>query len=115
MSETMTPRKKYEYHKIQRDKPWNQGKLMVKGLKLTQARIDAGLSSTEVARRLGCNKGSVCKWEQEYLIPSEERLLKLVEMYGTAEFLDWNSVSLDRLAELGAKVKEITEGKNGRG
>ena len=115
MSETMIQKKKFKYHKVQRDSIANRGKLMVNGMKLTEARIDVGLSSTEVARRLGCNKGSVCKWEQEYLIPSEERLLKLVEMYGTAEFLDWNSVSLDRLAELGAKVKEITEGKNGRG
>lgn len=115
MSATITKTKTRPRLKIKRDSPGNRNKLLVYGSKLTTARIDAGLSATEVARRIGCNKSSISLWEQEKLTPSEERLLKLVEMYGTAEFLDWNSVSLDRLAELGAKVKEITEGKNGRG
>ena len=97
--------------KIDRSDRRNRNKLMVYGTKLTAARINAGLSGSEVARRLGCNKGHITKWETELLTPSEERLFKLIEMYGTTDFLEWNSLDLERLAELGAKVKEITEGK----
>lgn len=105
--ETETKKKRRTYkHNL------NANKLKVDGVKMTAARIAASLSGAEVARRLGCNKGSVCKWEMNHLIPSEERLFRLIEMFGTADFLDWNSVGLDRLAELGEKVKQhLKEGK----
>jgi len=111
MTETIAQSKKQKYKKIQRDSTVNRDKLMVNGVKLTEARIAAGLGTIEVAKLLGCGKSSVSKWEMEYLIPSEERILKLVELYGTAEFLDWNRVAVSRLGELGAKVRELTEGK----
>jgi transcriptional regulator with XRE-family HTH domain len=62
----------------------------VDGAKLTEARLAAGLSLLDVARKLGdgCNKSSVSRWEQGLLNPSPERIEKLAKMYGRRGFIN---------------------------
>ena len=64
-------------------------KMLVDGAKLAQARIDAGLSILQVSIALndGCNKGSVSRWEQGKLNPSEVRILKMAGLFGTTSFI----------------------------
>lgn len=77
----------------QKGDPYNysiSNKLVVNGAALSRARIDANFSMDDVAKALGCNKSSVSRWEQERLVPSEERINKLAEMYGTWAFVQGN-------------------------
>jgi len=64
--------------------------VIVDGQKLTEARIAANMRMEDIAVRLRCNKGSVSKWEQGRLVPSEERIGKLVKLLGTDSFVRWN-------------------------
>ena len=64
-------------------------KLIVNGAKLTEARLACGKSLSDVAVYLndGCPKSTVCRWEMEILVPSEDRLQKLVTLLGTISFV----------------------------
>ncbi len=63
--------------------------LYVHGGKLTEARIAANLSLSDVAKAMGktCNKSSVSRWEQDKLNPSDGRVRKLVKLLGTKDFV----------------------------
>jgi predicted transcriptional regulator len=65
----------------------NSNRIRVDGAKLTQARIDANMSAQDVATELRCNKSSISRWEQGTLIPSEERIMRMVMMFGRGDFV----------------------------
>lgn len=65
-----------------------RNKITVDGARLTRARINADMTVGEVASALdSCNKSSVSRWEQGILMPSEDRILKMVKLFGTADFV----------------------------
>jgi transcriptional regulator with XRE-family HTH domain len=67
-------------------------RFVVDGKKLSEARIAANLSMEDVAAALGgCNKSSVSRWEQERLVPSEERIFKMVKLFKTDAFVIGNT------------------------
>ena len=68
-----------------------RNKFIVDGAKLSKARMAAKLSMDEVAEDLGCNKSSVSRWEQGKLQPSEKRIRRMVDLYGTSDFVRANS------------------------
>lgn len=80
--------------------------LTVDGKALTEARIKANLPLGAVAAKLGCNKGTISRWEQGRLCPSLERMFGLVEIYGTNNFLRLNSEAIIS-EETVAAVKRI--------
>lgn len=51
------------------------------GITFAQARIKAGLSQTEVARRLGIDQSTVSYWESGKKIPRASKLAKLADLY----------------------------------
>lgn len=65
----------------------NHHKLMIIGASLTKARIASGYAMSDVAAALGCNKGSVSRWEAGKLNPSDARIRKMVEMFGCSYFV----------------------------
>jgi len=66
--------------------------LTVDGAALTKARMKSNLSLEKVVQRFGegMNKSTVSRWEQGVLNPSPERLWKLVELFGTNDFVRLN-------------------------
>lgn len=64
--------------------------LTVNGEALTKARIAAKLPVEKAAAAIGVNPGYISKWEQGKLIPSLERILKLVDLYKTHRFVRLN-------------------------
>lgn len=68
----------------------SRNSVIVDGAKLTEVRLGAGLRLIDVAKRLGTGKGSVSKWELGTLVPSEERIEKMVKMFGTNSFVKAN-------------------------
>jgi transcriptional regulator with XRE-family HTH domain len=67
-----------------------RNRFIVIGKELSDARVAAGKSMEEVAEALGCNKSSISRWEQESLVPSEERIFKMAEMFKTMAFVIGN-------------------------
>lgn len=67
-------------------------RFIVDGRKLTEARVAAQQSMMDVVKFLadGCPKSSVCRWELERLVPSEERIRKMAELFGTKSFIKAN-------------------------
>lgn len=51
------------------------------GITFTQARIRAGLSQSEVARRLGIDQSTVSYWESGKKIPRASKLAELADLY----------------------------------
>ena len=88
-----------KYHKGR----WNR--ILIDGLKLTDARLTANLSIIDVAVALGCNKSSVSRWEMGRLVPSQERIEKLAEIYGTRQFIRGNPNYGQDLRQLKRKKK----------
>lgn len=81
--------------------------LSVDGYSLTQLRIEANLSMEKLAAYFpGCNKSTISRWEQEEMIPSYERMWKLVEIFGTTEFIRLNGKAVVTEAEQ-AKLQTI--------
>lgn len=62
-------------------------RITVNGAKLTEARIEAQLRLEDVANHLGCEKSQVGRWEREELMPSEERILKMVLLFQRGDFV----------------------------
>lgn len=60
------------------------------GERLTAARLKAGLTQTEVARRLEVPDATVCRWETDAHAPGWDNLKRLAALLG---------VSLNSLAE----------------
>jgi predicted transcriptional regulator len=80
--------------------------LSVDGEALTSARVNAQMSVGDVAKKLnGCNQSSVSRWEQGKLIPSQERIFALVEMYGTFNFVRLNGRAVLTAEEIEAVRK----------
>lgn len=61
--------------------------LEVDGEKLTRARIAANMPMSVVAKKLKCSTQQVSGWETGRLNPSEERIVKMTEMYKAADFV----------------------------
>lgn len=59
----------------------------VDGAKLTQARIEAGLSMEDVSAVIGGNKSSLSRWERGIVHPSEHAILKLVVLLKRGDFV----------------------------
>jgi transcriptional regulator with XRE-family HTH domain len=55
----------------------------VNGSTLTEARIFAGLSLGDVARRLGVCRSTISRWERNQQVPPPEAILKMLAMYKT--------------------------------
>ena len=85
--------------------------LTVDGAALTKTRCDNGLSLEDVAQRIGSgvNKSSVSRWEQSILTPSPERLWKLVDLFGTQEFIRLNGKAILTADEIEV-VRKLREG-----
>jgi len=69
----------------------NRHKIQVDGGRLTAARIAAGLTQEQVSDALNCTRSYIGKWETGWLFPNEERVFKLVKLYGTMNFVRINS------------------------
>lgn len=53
-----------------------------------EARLHAGMTATEVGRRLGVTQATVSNWDAERKIPSIEMLCRLADLYGiTTDYL----------------------------
>lgn len=65
-------------------------RIIVNGKKLSEARIAANLSLDEVSELLSLNKGTISKYEQGRIQPSEERICRLAELFGTDDFVTVN-------------------------
>ena len=85
--------------------------LTVDGAALTKARFKSQLSMEEVVQRLGAgvNKSSVSRWEQNVLQPSAERLWKLVDLFGTQDFIRLNGKAVLTAEEIEV-VRKLREG-----
>lgn len=68
----------------------HRNRVTIDGKTLSDVRKTLDVSLKVLADRLGCNQGSVSKWEQGKLVPSEERIWKMVEMFGTNSFVKVN-------------------------
>ena len=51
-------------------------------MNLASVRINAGLSQSEVARRIGVDQSSVSCWEAGKRMPRAIMLVKMAELYG---------------------------------
>ena len=51
-------------------------------MKLKELRENAGLSKTEISRRLGVTLSTVCHWERGAAIPRTNKLPLLADMFG---------------------------------
>ena len=72
------------------------------------------LSVESVAQLLGCNKSSVSRWAKGTLTPSEGRIAKLAEIYGSWEFVHGNpNFGLDTRKK--GKKKEEMDGDSNAG
>lgn len=98
---------------MENNKPKQHSKtslLSVDGKALTAARIRVGMSVGEVAERIpGCNKSSVSRWEQDKLVPSQERIFVLVDVYGTFDFVRLNGRAVLTTEEIEV-VRKLREG-----
>lgn len=68
----------------------------VDGSVLTAARLEVGKSIDEVVKDIGCNKGTLSRWERGISRPREECILRLIMVYGRFDF-----------------VRKVEGGKNG--
>jgi transcriptional regulator with XRE-family HTH domain len=85
--------------------------LTVDGAALTKARFKSQLSMEDVVQQLGVgvNKSSVSRWEQGVLNPSPERLWKLVDIFGTQDFIRLNGKAVLTAEEIEV-VRKLREG-----
>ena len=84
--------------------------LTVDGEALTSARFARQLSLGDVAAKLdGCNASSVSRWEQGKLNPSVERIFKLVDLFGTNDFVRLNGKAVLTSEEIEV-VRKLREG-----
>lgn len=88
-----------------------QSLLTVDGAALTRARFRNDMRVEDVALRLGdgMNKSTVSRWEQGILIPSKERLWKLVDLFGTQDFIRLNGKAVLTAEEIEV-VRKLREG-----
>ena len=79
---------------------------MISGDLLREARLRAGLTQAELARRVGTSQPAVARWESGAVQPSFERLRELVRAcgleltYGLANYDDSYDESIERYLRL---------------
>lgn len=57
---------------------------------LRAARVNAGLTQQEAGKRIGVDRGTIIRWEQEKSSPRNEALEKLCQVYGIhPEDIQW--------------------------
>jgi transcriptional regulator with XRE-family HTH domain len=85
--------------------------LTVDGTALTRARIGRKMGQDEVVQLMGggVNKSSLCRWEMGKLQPSPERLWKLVDLFGTNDFVRLNGKAVLTAEEIEV-VRKLREG-----
>ena len=54
----------------------------VDGRLLTAARVESGKSLDDAVKDIGCNRGTLSRWERELARPNERFILRLVLAYG---------------------------------
>ena len=74
------------------------------GEKIKAFRMSRGLSQVDLAGKLGVTKQSVSNWENENIMPSIDRLIKIAEVFPvTTDFLlglsEKHSLNTDGLSE----------------
>ena len=83
--------------------------LAVDGAALTQARCDRHLGQDEVAQFVGKDKSTVCRWEMGRSQPSPAILWKLVDLFGTNDFVRLNGKAVLTAEEIEV-VRKLREG-----
>ena len=85
--------------------------LTVDGNALTKARFKSQLSMEDVVQRLGegMNKSTVSRWEMGILNPSPDRLWKLVDLFGTQNFIRLNGKAVLTAEEIEV-VRKMRDG-----
>ena len=51
-------------------------------IKLNALRVNAGLTQSEVAAKVGISKNTLIKWESYKSFPSVVQIMKLCDLYG---------------------------------
>lgn len=70
---------------------------LIDGARLTQIRVEAGLSLEEAGKRLRVNKGNLSKWERGLINPSKPAIIRLAIVFNRGDF-----------------IREVGGGKNGK-
>ena len=85
--------------------------LTVDGAALTKIRLRKRMGLSDVAQQLGegVNKSTVSRWETGMLQPSPTRLWKLVDMFGTQDFIRLNGKAVLTPEEIEV-VRKLREG-----
>jgi hypothetical protein len=85
--------------------------LTVDGAALTKARCAKEMSLEDVVQGFsdGVNISTVSRWEQGKLMPSPERLWKLIDLYGTNDFVRLNGRAVLTAEEIEV-VRKLREG-----
>jgi transcriptional regulator with XRE-family HTH domain len=65
-------------------------RFIVDGAELSRVRVAADMSMDRMAKKLGCNRAQVSRWEQGVLTPSEGRILIMTQILGTQSFVREN-------------------------
>lgn len=58
------------------------------GIKIKEARLRAGLSTSELAERLGVTRQAISKWERGDGAPTKARLAEIKELLNIPSFFD---------------------------
>lgn len=79
------------------------------GARIREYREAAGLSQTEVGRRLGVKQQSVGKWERGSALPQGARLAELADVLGVtvAEILGQRDLSSGRLDAIERRLNQL--------
>jgi transcriptional regulator with XRE-family HTH domain len=59
----------------------------VDGKLLTSARIESGKSLDDAVKDIGCNRGTLSRWEREIARPDERSILRLILAYKRFDFV----------------------------
>ena len=97
----------------------------VDGAILTEARVRANLGVRELARLIGCNGATICRWEQGKAHPDSDMQARLVAILWPEGFVVGVEKALDgkgrwkwpggKLPSSHRVVRKMQEGRNERG
>ena len=62
------------------DSFWGGGNMTI-GSRIRKLRIDAGMSQSKLAKKLGTNLNSVQKWETDLSRPSIQNIIRLADIF----------------------------------
>jgi len=87
-------------------------KILVDGAKMTAARIAANMTQQDVSDALQCTRSYIGRWEQESLFTSEDRIVELVKLYGTMDFVLMSSGDVESFVRMADRLRDVVkEGK----